>query len=203
MPFVLRYQLNILCRIVRGFATCRTTPAQPQMIEAADEFVDEFQLNRIFYHWSRSVPSKNGSRIPQCNFWSGYTIFASCGHKGCQLPFGYLLDMRDTSMQHLMRKPPSSRLFIYCFSLINGSCCRCQSTKARIHSCASSCVCTPFNKCTSSRSSCAATVCGLRVIHVSISRATCTVQRCRIASGHTSRTAFMMFGAPSHVTLSI
>ena len=28
------------------------------MIEAADEFVDEFQLNRIFYHWSRSVPSK-------------------------------------------------------------------------------------------------------------------------------------------------
>lgn len=115
MPFVLRYQLNILCRVVRGFATCRTTPAQPQMIEAADEFVDEFQLNRIFYHWSRSVPSKNGSRIPQCNFWSGYTIFASCGHKGCQLPFGYLLDMRDTSMQHLMRKPPSSRLFIYCF----------------------------------------------------------------------------------------
>lgn len=89
------------------------------------------------------------------------------------------------------------------FSLINGSCCRCQSTKARIHSCASSCVCTPFNKCTSSSSSCAATVYGLRVIHVSISRATYTVQRCRIASGHTSRTAFMMFGAPSHVTLSI
>ena len=63
------------------------------------------------------------------------------------------------------------------FSLIKVSYCRYQSTKAHIHSCAPSCVWTPFNKRTKSSSSCAAAVCGLRVIQVSISRDTCTVQR--------------------------
>lgn len=110
-------------------------------------------------------------------------------------------DMRGTSVSILCvyhQRPINSSVV---FSLINASYFRYHSTNTLMQICASWWVSILPNSLTSSSSSRAASLLGLRVIHSSTSRAICTVHRCKTASGDISRTALRIFAAPSQVTL--